>query len=171
LGINPFNYEIISLKSKVDCIWRKHMRLFYFIAVFALGILALRGVRWAYIAFILLGLLYFPMSVGFQLNRRPCELTFGLSLAIHSLKNFPHIVMFAIFFVMSIAQFSKPGRAAFLWAGVAVIIMGALVEIGQGVSGKGHCRSRDLIPDAIGALLGASVVLLWRRIRMRLSPV
>jgi hypothetical protein len=143
------------------------MRLLYFIATFASGILALRGIRWAYFAFIALGLLYFPMSVGFQLRPSACELTFGLSLAIRSLSNFPHMVLFAIFFAMSIAQFRKPGRSAFIWAAVAVIAMGALVEIGQGVSGKGHCRSRDLIPDAIGALLGAGGVLLWNRIRGR----
>lgn len=36
--------------------------------------------------------------------------------------------------------------------------MGALVEISQGVTGKGHCRLRDLIPDAVGALLGSVIV-------------
>jgi hypothetical protein len=36
-----------------------------------LGILALRGIRWAYAAYVLLGLLYFPARVGFRLNP-PC---------------------------------------------------------------------------------------------------
>jgi len=145
------------------------MRQLYFIGILALGILSLRGVRWAYIGFVALGLLYFPMSVGFQLNPHPSELTFGLSLAIHSLTNFPHIVMFSNFYVMTIAQFHKPGRSSFIWAAIATVVMGALVEIGEGISGNGHCRSRDLIPDFAGALLGAASVLLWNRVRLRLT--
>src|SRR5215813_6564832 len=105
------------------------MRLLYFLGVFALGILSLCGVRRAYIAFVLLGLFYFPMRVGFHLNPHPCELRFGLALALHSLTNYPHIMMFTLFFVMSSAQFPKFNRSTFLWAFLATIVMGALVEI------------------------------------------
>jgi hypothetical protein len=57
-----------------------------------------------------------------------------------------------------------------MWAFLAVIVMGALVEIAEGVSGSGHCRSRDLIPDAAGGLLGAVIVLLWNKLRGRRQP-
>lgn len=139
-----------------------------FLGLFVLGILSLRGVRWAYLAFVLLSLLYFPAKVGFRFNPQPCELTFDLPLALHSLTNYAHIVLFALFFVMTSAQLRMSRGADFAWVALATIVMGALIEVGQGVSGKGHCRLRDLIPDAAGVLLGAVLVLLWKRIPARL---
>src|SRR2546425_9769365 len=68
------------------------MKLLVYLGFLVLGILSLRGVRWAYISFVLLGLLYFPASVGFRLNPQPCELTPNLALAIYSLTNYAHIV-------------------------------------------------------------------------------
>ncbi len=130
----------------------------------AFGLLALRGVRWAYAAFVALGLLYFPAKVGFRLSPRPCQLALDLPLALHSLTNYAHVVLFALFFVMTSAQFRRPGRAAFAWSAAATILMGALVEAAQGVTGEGNCRLRDIIPDAAGVLVGAGVVLLLRRV-------
>lgn len=141
-----------------------------FLGFFLLGILSLRGVRWAYMTFVLLGLLYFPARVGFRLDLQPCEFTFDIPLAIHSLTNYAHIVLFALFFVMTSAQLRMSNGSDFTWAALATIAMGALVEVGQGVSGKGHCRLRDLIPDAAGALLGSVLVLLWKRIPTRPRP-
>ena len=141
---------------------------FAFLGLFVLAVLSLRGVRWAYVAFVCLGLLYFPAKVGFRLDPHPCELTFGISLAIHSLTNYAHIVLFTLFFVMTSAQFRMSSWKSFIWAALITMTMGALVEIAEGVTGKGHCRSRDLIPDAAGALIGAVIVLLliklgWKR--------
>ena len=48
-----------------------------------LAVLSLRGMCWAYVAFIILGLLYFPLKVGFRFDPHPCELIFGSRLAIH----------------------------------------------------------------------------------------
>ena len=61
-----------------------------------LAVLSLRGIRWAYVAFIVLSLLYFPIKVGFRFDPHPCELIFGGRLAIYSLTNFPHVVLFAL---------------------------------------------------------------------------
>ena len=143
------------------------MWLLAYLGFFVLGILSLRGVRWAYIAFVLLGLLYFPAKMGFQLDPRPCELTFDIPLAIYSLTNYGHIVLFALFFVMTSAQLRMSNWSAFAWAAGAAIVMGALIEIDEGITGQGHCRLRDLIPDAVGILLGSAIVLLWNRIRRR----
>jgi hypothetical protein len=143
------------------------MKLLVYLGFLVLGILSLRGLRWAYITFVLLGLLYFPVSVGFRLDPRPCELTFDIPLAIHSLTNYAHIVLFALFFLMTSAQFRMPNWSAFAWAAMAGIIMGVLVELAEGITGNGHCRSRDLIPNAVGILLGSVIVLLWNRIRRR----
>ncbi|MDQ3919483.1 MAG: VanZ family protein [Acidobacteriota bacterium] len=141
-----------------------------FFILYALGRISLRTLRWAYAAVVVLGLLYFPWSVGFRLNPQPCELAFDLPLAVFSLTNYAHVVLFALFFLMTSTQFRTLDRSTFAWAALATLVMGALVEIAEGVTGKGHCRLRDLIPDSAGALIGAAVLLLWIRIRPRLKP-
>lgn len=50
-----------------------------------LALLSLRGRRWAYVAFMILGLLYFPLRVSFRFDPHPCELVFGIGLAVFSL--------------------------------------------------------------------------------------
>ena len=135
-----------------------------------LGLLALRGVRWAYVAFVVLGLLYFPAKVGFRLDPRPCQLTFDIPLAIHSLTNYGHVVLFALFFVMTSAQFRVSNWPVFAWSAAATIVMGTLVEVAQGVTGEGNCRLRDLIPDTLGILVGSVIVLLLKRIGWRPRP-
>ena len=140
------------------------------LARLVLGLLALRGVRWAYAIFVLLALLYFPIKVGFQLAPRPCQLAFDIPLAIHSLTNYGHIVLFALFFVMTCAQFSVPDRRAVAWSAATTVVMGALVEVAQGVTGEGNCRLRDLIPDSVGIMVGSMIVLLLRRIGWRPRP-
>jgi hypothetical protein len=146
------------------------MQVLVFLGFFVLGVLSLRGVRWAYLTFVLLGLFYFPARVGFRFDPQPCELTFDIPLAIHSLTNYAHIVLFALFFVMTSAQLRLSDWSAFTWAAVATVAMRGLVELAQGVTGKGHCRLRDLIPDTVGILLGSVIVLLWNRIRRVRHP-
>jgi hypothetical protein len=135
-----------------------------------LGILAFRGARWAYLGFITLGLLYFPLKVGFNINPRACQLVFDAELATHSLRNYGHIVLFAVFFVMTRAQFPSLTPATVVWCAVATILMGALVELAQGVSGEGNCRARDLIPDSLGAAIGSVIVLILHKAGWKPRP-
>jgi hypothetical protein len=134
-----------------------------------LGIVALLGrtFRWAYISMIVLGLLYFPARVGFRLQPRGCQTELSLDLALLSLRNFPHIIHFAWFFVVTAAQFQNKTRSTLILSGLVSLLMGAAVELGEGISGKGNCRFRDLVPDAVGALCGAILVLLWEMGRKR----
>jgi hypothetical protein len=134
------------------------------------GILALRGFRWAYVGFMLLGLLYFPIKSGFRFAVPPCQLSFDLPLAIYSLRNFPHIVLFAIGFVLTAAQFRLSKWRDFLLAAALIVTFGALVELLEGVTRTGNCRLRDLIPDTVGAFIGALVVLTLYRIGWRPRP-
>ena len=146
------------------------MRLL-FLGFLVLGVLSLRGVRWAFVAFAVLGLLYFPARAGFRLAPNPsCQFTFDTSLAVHSLTNYGHIVLFALFFLMASAQFRTPNRAAFAWSALATIVMGALVEVAQGLTGEGNCRTRDLIPDALGIMVGSIIALLLKRTGWRSRP-
>ena len=143
------------------------MKLILFLGSLALGIVALRGKRWAYITLVVLGPLYFPASVGFRINPRPCELVPDLALAIFSLTNYAHILMFAWFFLITSAQFRMSKWSGYAWAAGACLAMGILVELAEGISGSGHCRLRDLIPDTAGIVLGAGIVFLWNTMRRK----
>jgi hypothetical protein len=140
------------------------MWLLVFLVFLVLGVLSLRGIRWAYVAFVVAGLLFFPARVGFRLDPQPCELAFNIPLGIFSLTNYPHIVLFALFFVMTSAQLRNSNWSAFALAALAGVGMGVAVELAEGVTGKGHCRVRDLVPDAAGILLGSVVVLVWNAV-------
>jgi hypothetical protein len=133
-----------------------------FVAIILFGILSLGGIRWAYYLFISAGLLYFPIRAGFELSPRACQLALDLSLVSQSLTNYGHLQMFALFFLITSAQVRMDSRSGFVRAGVATVIMGALVEAAQGITGAGNCRLRDLIPDTAGAFLGAVLVLGWQ---------
>jgi hypothetical protein len=132
------------------------------LAGLACGLLAFRGIRWAYVSYIALGLLYFPASVGFELHPRACQLGLSWELAWFSLRNWAHIMLFAIFYLMTMAQFRVRSGRAFAWAFAIVLAMGAAVEIAEGVTGSRNCRLRDLVPDAAGGLIGMAVVRLYR---------
>lgn len=142
--------------------------------VITLIAISLRGSRWrgaallasriGYGAFVILSLLYFPARAGYRLSPPECEWTFGPALAVHSLTNFPHIILFFLFFMLTYAQL--PGvRRAMLWSFIACLVMGLLVELGQGATGQGNCRMRDLIPDSAGALAGALLIWGGRQVR------
>jgi glycopeptide antibiotics resistance protein len=130
---------------------------------------ALRASRWTYSIVFPLSLLYFPLKAG---GVRPleCEWTFNASLAFHSLGNIPHMVGFAIFFMLSVAQLPNV-KHAIAWSFVASFAMGLLVEIAEGATGIHHCRMRDLIPDTAGACIGAIAVLIARRLAALRTPV
>ena len=129
-----------------------------------LAALAFSGFRWAYFVFIVLGVLYFPARVGFHLHPQPCEVALNLPLAAFSLTNYGHLIRFTIFFLMTCVQARRLSpRAQFLIGLAAVVAMGIYVEAAEGITGEGHCRVRDLVPDLAGALIGAALWLPLRR--------
>jgi hypothetical protein len=118
---------------------------------------------WAFIGFVALGLFSFALRAGWPatpLSPRACELVVAPTLALYSFRNSPHIVLFAACFLVARAAFRDDGtdgharRRADVGAFATTMIVGALVELAEGLSGSGHCRLRDLLPDATGALLG-----------------
>jgi len=131
-----------------------------------LALIALRGKRWAYLAFVVLGLLYFPAQTHWRVHAPRCEqLIPTMQVLVLSLRNYAHIALFAGFYWMSWVQFRR-ADARIVWAFLATLLVGALVEIAEGVTlrGVGHCRLRDLVPDAAGALGAALVLALWSRL-------
>src|SRR2546426_8235844 len=63
-----------------------------------LALIALRGKRWAYLTFVLLGLLYFPAQTHFRVHAPKCEqLLPTLHLLVPLLHNYAYIALFAGF--------------------------------------------------------------------------
>ncbi len=136
-----------------------------------LALIALRGKRWAYLAFVLLGLLYFPAQTHFRVHAPKCEqLLPTLQLLVPLLHNYAYIALFAGFYWMSWVQFGR-SDARGIWALVATLLVAALVEIAEGMTGGGrgqvHCRVRDLVPDAAGAVGAALLLAIWSRLRRK----
>jgi hypothetical protein len=127
------------------------------------GGLAFFGKRWAYGLFLLLSLCYIPARTGFHIQMPRCEGVPGLDLALFSLRNYAHIILFSIFFVMTVMQFQVRGRTALAWAALATLAMGVFVELAEGATRTGNCRLRDLVPDTAAVILGAIVVLASQR--------
>src|SRR6267143_4914796 len=136
-----------------------------------LALIALRGKRWAYPAFVVLGLLYFPAQTHFHVHAPKCEqLLPTMRVLVLSLHNYPYIALFAGFYWMSWVQFGR-SDARGVWALLATLLVGALVEIAEGMTGGGrgqvHCRVRDLVPDAAGAVGAALLLAIWSRLRRK----
>ncbi|HEY3279233.1 MAG TPA: hypothetical protein VGJ83_01870 [Gemmatimonadales bacterium] len=131
-----------------------------------LAIISLRGKRWAYLAFVVLGLLYFPAQTHWRVHAPKCEqLIPAMQVVVRSLEDYAHIALFAGFCWMSWVQVRRT-KARVVWAFLATLLVGALVEIAEGMTlrGAGHCRLRDLVPAAAGALGAALVLALWARL-------
>ena len=134
-----------------------------------LALIALRGKGWAYPAFVVLGLLYFPAQTHFHVHAPKCEqLLPTMHVLVLSLHNYAYIALFAGFYWMSWVQFRR-SDARGVWALLATLLVGALVEIAEGMTmrGRGHCRVRDLVPDAAGALGAALLLAVWSWLRRK----
>jgi hypothetical protein len=133
-----------------------------------LFIFALRGARWAYAIFLLLAFVWIPARTGFHLHRPPCQMQFTLDRAFSSLTKYKHIVLWAAFFVMTWRQL-RHRRYALLTAAIATMALGILIELEEGGTGTGMCKATDLLPDAVGALVGAVIASFWRRHAVKTS--
>jgi hypothetical protein len=104
------------------------------------------------------------VRVGFRFDPQPCEIVTSARYVLSSITNYGHIGRFAVFFAMSVAQAGhglRPTARGFAFAAIAGVTMGVLVELAEGVTGRGNCRLRDLIPDSAGMALGALAVTAW----------
>src|SRR5258708_4845628 len=112
-----------------------------------LALIVLRGTRWAYLAFVVLGLLYFPAQTHFRVHAPKCEhLLPTMHVLVLSLHNYAYIALFAGFYWISWVQFRRADARA-VWALLATLLVGALVEIAEGMTGRGHCPPPGLAPD------------------------
>ena len=133
----------------------------------ALAVASMFKVRFAYISFVVLGVLWMPARAGFRFAPRDCETAMSLVLALHSMTNYRHIVLFAIFAVMTLAQFRSDDGWRFVKVAVLALGMTIAVEGEQGLLGVGHCRVRDVVPNAAGSLVGSCLIEAVRAVRRR----
>ena len=127
-----------------------------------LGVLAYQGKRWAFGAFIVLAIVYFPIRSDFQFLYRSCEVAFDWPLAVYSLQNYSRIIQFLAFFLMAAAQLPMSRPRHVIVAIAMTLAMGVVVEVSEAMWSRGNCRVRDLIPDGIGALIGTVTVIVRR---------
>jgi hypothetical protein len=125
--------------------------------------------RWAYAVFVILAFVWIPACTGFHLHRPPCEFQITVDGALNSLAKYKHITLWAAFFRMTWVHV-RGGRHPLLIAAAAATAVGVLIEIEEGATGTGYCHSSDLLPDAIGALLGAIVATICRRRALPQAP-
>src|SRR5207244_7419332 len=110
---------------------------------------------------------YCPTQTHFRVHAPKCEqLLPTLHLLVPLLHNYAYIALFAGFYWMSWAQF-RTSVARGVWALVATLRVRALGEIADGMTGRGHCRVQDLVPDAAGALGAALLLAGWSRLRRK----
>jgi len=136
-----------------------------------LALFALRGKRWAYFGFVLLGLAYFPAQAHFHVHVPKCEqLLPTVQQLVPLLHNYAYIALFAGLYWISWVQFRNTD-ARTIWAFVATVLAAVLVEIAEGMTaggrGQAHCRVRDLAPDVAGALGAAVLLAIWARLRRK----
>jgi hypothetical protein len=137
------------------------------VAWLVLFVFALRGARWAYFVFIVLAFVWIPARTGFHLHAPPCHMEFTRELSLNSLLKYKHISLWGAFFLVTWVRLRGRRRAPLI-AAIATLAIGILIELEEGATGTGMCRATDLLPDAVGALLGACIASLWRK---RESPV
>jgi hypothetical protein len=147
-----------------------------------LALIALRGKRWAYFAFVVLGLLYYPAQAHFQLHAPKCEQILPtLQQIVPLLHNYLYLALFAGFYWMSWVQL-RYANARVFWALVATLLAAALFEIADGMTvvvavaktarhakavaaaAPLHCRVQDLVPAVAGAIGAAVLLAIWARL-------
>jgi hypothetical protein len=100
-----------------------------------------------------------PARTGFHLEAPACDARFTPGNVWLSLIKVPHILLFGVFFLLTLLQFDRVDRRSLSWSFVATLLLGALIEIEEGATGTGNCRIPDLLPDAVGALMAMTLAL------------
>ncbi len=113
----------------------------------------------------LVAVLRIPTRVGFRLMPPLCDTRLTLANARMSMTKGPHIVLFAVFFVITVLQFEEFNQRALKRSLLATIALGMLVELEEGASGTGNCRLTDVLPDITGAVIASAALLGMRIVR------
>jgi hypothetical protein len=129
--------------------------------------------RWLYAGYMLVAAVKIPMRTGFHLVSPSCDTALTLHNVQLSMTKVPHMVLFGVFFLITVVQFDRVDRKAVAWSLVATAALGLLIELEEGATRTGNCRITDVLPDIFGALIAAIVVtaamMTWNVLRPRTS--
>lgn len=70
------------------------------------------------------------------------------------------MILFGVFFVITLVQFSRIDRRSLAWSVVASTALGVYVELAEGATRTGNCRMTDVLPDIFGALIAAAMFMI-----------
>lgn len=115
--------------------------------------------RWAYAAWMLLGVMTIPARTGFHFQPLRCDARLTAGNVGASLSKGPHVILFGLFFLLTAAQFDRIDRRSMAWSLAATLALGLLVEIEEGLTRTGNCRYTDVLPDLFGGLIVMAVLM------------
>lgn len=115
---------------------------------------------WFYAAYILVAVARIPARTGFRLTAPACDMRLTLENVGLSLTKVPHIILFGLFFLLTVAQFDRVDRGTLSWSLVATAVLGLIVEVEEGATRTGNCRLTDVLPDVMGGLIVAAVLMM-----------
>lgn len=115
--------------------------------------------RWFYAASVLIAVARIPARTRFQLQPPACDARLTFENVGMSLTKIPHILLFGLFFLLTVIQFDRVDRKALALSFVATVVLGFLVEIEEGATLTGNCRFTDVLPDAVGALIVMALLM------------
>jgi dsRNA-specific ribonuclease len=105
------------------------------------------------------GVLRIPARTGFRLIAPACDMGLTVRNAGQSLTKVSHVMLFGAFFLLTAAQFDRLDRRTLVWCFAATVGLGVVVELEEGATRTGNCRMTDVLPDALGALLAATLLM------------
>lgn len=105
-----------------------------------------------------------PARTGFHLSSPMCDTRLTAENVGLSLTKVPHMVLFGIFYLLTVLQFDVFGRRTILVSLAATAGLGLLVELEEGATRTGNCRITDVVPDLVGALIVAGLLIVCARI-------
>jgi hypothetical protein len=116
-----------------------------------------------------IAVLRIPARVDFRLGSPRCDTAMTIHNAALSMTKVSHMVLFGVFFLLTLVQFDEIRARAYTWSLLATAVLGLLIELEEGASRTGNCRLTDVLPDIAGAaVMGVAafvIVSLWRSAR------
>lgn len=127
--------------------------------------------RWLpFIALSIFALTVTPVKSGFEFSLKGCGIVPHGEQLSAAFTNYRHLVSYFVLFLSAAFAF---GRSRLRAAAIATFALTLLVEFEQAIMMDGHCRTWDLIPNAIaimaGLLVSAAVAFIWRKLESK-SP-
>ncbi len=86
-----------------------------------------------------------------------------------SLTKVPHMLLFGLFFLLTMLQFSQVNRRSLTLSLLVTLALSFLVELEQGATRTGNCRITDVLPNAVGAMIALALVVAAWAIRERMA--